>query len=241
MATATDGRRPQSAFIGLPLVLALVACGATPATSSPEGSASAAPSAASVPAPPASSVPASDPGPSLKLPELGRPYGAADILEIMTASRRPGGVPGQLQTDAVASQVADAIWTHRAAPWVTSAAGANCGPSVCTLELAGTLTGGSGEDLWVFEVAGGEVTLVTADLRALPPDLVAEVDAVARAVEPDIDRRDLALTTVAWLPPAPDGRFRLSYRSGGEEGSCRLDVIISATDGVLEAAESTDC
>ena len=244
MATATEGRRLRSAAIGLPLVLALVACSATPATSTPEAATSPATSASSAsPAtePPASNVPAGHPGPDLELPELGRPYGAADILEIMAASRRPGGLPDRLQTDAVAAQVADAIWTHRGAPWVTSTAGGHCGPSVCTLELAGTLDRGAGEDLWVFEVAGGEVTLVTADLRALPPDLLDELDAIARAVEPEIGRRDLALRTVAWLLPPQDGRFRLSYRSGGEEGSCRMEVTVDATDGALAAAESTHC
>lgn len=217
------------------------ACGFTPSTSGqPE------PTSTAVASPPASVTPATSeasrrPAPTLELPELGQPYDAADILDLMAASRRPGGVPAALQTDAVARQVASAIWTYRGARWVTSAAGGTCGPSVCTLELAGTLEGGQDEDLWVFEVAGDAAALVTAELRAMPPQLVEELDAIARAVEPAIDRHELVLGTATWLLPANRGHFRLSYRSGGEEGSCRLDVIIDAGDGSLEASDSADC
>jgi hypothetical protein len=223
------------------LLAALAACTSTPPTTTPPQ-----PSTDAVTSPPPSEPPVSAdssraPDPTPELPGLGRPYDAAEILEIMAASRRPGGVPAALRTEEVARQVAGAIWTYRGEPWATSAAGGSCGPSVCTLELAGTLEGGQGEDLWVFEVADGAATLVTAELRAMPPELVEELDAIARSVEPAIDRHELELGTVTWLLPAERGRFRLSYRSGGEEGSCRIDLVIDARDGSLDASEIEDC
>lgn len=233
---------PGARAIPALMILAfLVACGSSPSTASQPELPSA--SAASAPAsdPPPTSEVSREPAPTLELPRLGRPYEAAAILDMLAASRRPGGVPDALQTDAIARQVASTIWTYRGAPWVTSATSGTCGPSVCTLELAGTLEGGQGEDLWVFEVAGGAVTLVTAELRAVPPELVEELDAIARAVEPSIDRNELVLGTVAWLLPADRGHFRLSYRSGGEEGSCRMDVVVDANDGSLEASDTAGC
>ncbi len=233
--------RGTRAIPALMILGLLVACGSPRSTASqPElpGSATA-PSPASDP--PATSEGSGEPAPTLELPRLSQPYDAADILDIMATSRRPGGVPDALETIAIARQVAGAIWSYRGAPWVTSAASGTCGPEVCTLELAGTLEGGQGEDLWVFEVVNGAATLVTAELRAMPRELVEELDAVARSVEPAIDRHELVLGTVAWLLPADRGHFRLSYRSGGEEGSCRIDVTVDASDGSLLSSDIDDC
>ncbi|HEX7197446.1 MAG TPA: hypothetical protein VF364_11515, partial [Candidatus Limnocylindria bacterium] len=51
------------------------------------------------------------------LPEAGRPFDAEAILAAMRDSRRPGGVPDEMQTDAIAAAVADAIWTIDGEPW----------------------------------------------------------------------------------------------------------------------------
>lgn len=226
--------------VAILMLAALAACASPPSTATPpEPSDSPVASTDASDAPRASQT--SAPAPTPELPGLGRPFDAAEILDIMAASRRPGGVPAALQNEAVARQVAGAIWTYRGEPWVTSAAGGSCGPTVCTLELAGTLEGGQGEDLWVFEVVDGTATLVTAELRAMPPALVDELDAIARFLEPAIDRHGLVLGTVTWLLPAERGQFRLSYRSGGEEGSCRADIVLDATDGSLDAVDAAGC
>lgn len=223
------------------VLAALAACASPPSTTTPpEPSVSPLGSVSESDAPAASET-SRAPAPTPQLPGLGRPYDAAEILDMMAASRRPGGVPAALQTEDVARQVGGAIWTYRGERWVTSSAGGSCGPTVCTLELAGTLEGGQGEDLWVFEVVDGTATLVTAELRAMPAALVDELDAIARALEPAIDRHELVLGTVTWLLPAEDGRFRLSYRSGGEEGSCRADIVLDATDGSLDAVDAAGC
>lgn len=166
----------------------------------------------------------------LALPDPGRPFDATTLLDAMRTSRRPGGVPDQLETDQIAGAAADAIVTIDAQPWTTMAIGGSCGPERCTLEVAGTRPGSLGEDLWVLEVVPetGSVTVSSATLAAIPDELVTPLDELARSlVEPDrLD--DLVLASIRWLPAAADGRFVLVYRSGGEEGSCAADVTLDA-------------
>jgi hypothetical protein len=229
------------------VVLLLAACAADPLVSpdptagrpSPLPTATSAASVTAIASPTGS--PTSGQAPPVELPGIGQPFDATDILDAMRTSRRPGGVPLQLQVQTVAEQVADAIWTYEGQPWATISVGGSCGPSVCSLDVAGTRPDAAGEDLWVFEIASGEVEVVTAELRALPAELVDSLDEVARSLEPLIGARGLALTNARWLTPAPDGEFRLSYRSGGEEGSCRMDVTIEVLQGTLLDADATDC
>jgi hypothetical protein len=229
------------------VVLLLAACAAdplaspSPAAGPPSPSPTAASSASVTANPSPTEAPTPDHAPPVALPEIGRPFDVTDILNAMRTSRRPGGVPLQLQTQAVAGQVAEAIWTYEGQPWETMSAGGSCGPTICSLEIAGTRPDAAGEDLWVFEIAGGELEVVAAELRALPAALVASLDEVARSLEPLIGERGLALTNARWLTPAPDGRFRLSYRSGGEEGSCRVEVTIEVLEGTLLDSDATDC
>jgi hypothetical protein len=191
-------------------------------------------------APSASNVAASS-FPTLDLPQIGRPFDAEDIRDMMESSRRPGGVPVRVQNPAVAQKVADSIWTYRSAPWKTSSVGGFCGPDACTLELAGTAPGASGEDLWVFEVTEDAVTLVTAELRALPHDLIRQLDALARREVADIQSRGLALASTSWLSPPSAGRFRLSYRAGAEEGSCRIDVTLAVIGAMIAESATSSC
>jgi hypothetical protein len=43
----------------------------------------------------------------------------------------------------------------------------------------------------------------------------------------------MALVGARWLPPPEAGQYWLSYRSGGEEGSPGLDVLLDAVHGVV--------
>lgn len=222
------------------VALMLAACNAsqvepTATTSTPVANHSNAPDA------PSASARTARPSPALDLPQIGSPFNATDIQVMMQSSRRPGGVPERLQAIAVAQQVADSIWTYGSTPWATSTAGAFCGIDVCTLELAGTRPGTAGEDLWVFEVRDATVTLVTADLGSLPDQLVEELDALARVGEPAIGKHELSLASTNWLLPPADGLFRLSYRSGAEELSCRLDVTVDALGGTVSDSVATFC
>jgi hypothetical protein len=168
---------------------------------------------------------------SLALPDPGRPYDSGTLLAAMRDSRRPGGVPDALETDAVASALAEAIWTLDGRPWSTMAAGGSCGPETCTLEVSGAAAGAEADDLWVFDVepGTGAIRVASAELRSLPAGLAADLDVLVRSlVEPDA-LESLFVTSARWLPPPAEGRFVLSYRSGGEEGgSCGTDLTVDA-------------
>lgn len=161
----------------------------------------------------------------------------------MRSSTRPDGVPDVLVTDAVAAELAETIWTFDGGAWDTMAVGGSCGSASCTLDIAGSRTDAAGEDLWIFEIdpATADVTVVSAELGALPDDLVDDLDALARA-EADDDALDhLALTTARWLPPPDADQFVLSYRSGGEEGSCAAELTVDARSGTVMDETYTDC
>lgn len=227
-------------------LVALVACG-TPPSASPTTSASTSASSASAEpsdAPSATpsatpSAPASlQPSASPSVPEPGRPYDAAAILDAMRNSRRPGGVPQQLQTDAVAQSLASAIWTYGGEAWQQAPViGASCGPQRCTVDVAGTPAGGAGEDLYTFSVVpeSGATSLLVADLHGYPAQLDAALDALVRSQLEASRLEGLAMAGARWLPPPDSGQFVLSYRSGGEEGSPALDVVVDLPGGkVLE-------
>lgn len=175
-------------------------------------------------------------------PEPGRPFDAATILAAMRDSRRPGGVPDELQTDAIATPVADFIWTVDGEPWTTMAIGGSCGPDECTLEVAGSRPDAAGEDAWAFSVAPATdaVTVTGAKLGSVPEALSDRADAMARgSVGAQLD--GLILASVSWLPPPDDGRYVLAYRAGDEEGSCRRGVAVDTRSGEVSLTESLDC
>jgi hypothetical protein len=188
-------------------------------------------------------TPSPAPGPSgIELPAVGRPFDAATILTAMRESRRPGGVPDQLETDAIAAAVAAAISTFDGLPWTTMAASGSCGSQSCTLEIAGTRPDGHGDDVWTFDVrpADETVAVASAELRGLPNQLVPALDTLARSLLPPATLDGLLLTSATWLPPPDGGQFVLSYRGDGEEGSCGLDLRLDAvTPGVVGDASRT--
>ena len=226
---------------GVALLALLVACSgptASPPTSiRPSGSGGAVPTPSATTTPAATTGPSSSPAPSPSS-TVAAPYDATAVLAAMQASRRPGGVPTQLQTRPIADLLAAGIWTYDGQAWPTLSVSGSCGATVCTVDLSGAPDGGAGEDLYTFSVtpADADVELLVADLHGYPADLDAALDAVARrGVSPD-RLTGLALLAARWLPPPDDGQFMLSYRSGGEEGSPALDVLIDLPTGrVLEA------
>ena len=181
--------------------------------------------------------------PPLDIGEPGRPFEAADLLEAMRSSPRPGGVPDQLETEAIAAALAERIWTFSGAPWPQVVAGGSCGPEQCTLEVAGAPPGALGEDLYVFSVApaSGRVQLERAELRGLPGSLLPELEALALGVMPQDALAGLRLVSARWLAPPDDGSFVLSFRSGGEEFSCGVDVTIDARRAALTEQQTVNC
>ncbi|MGH2402344.1 MAG: hypothetical protein ACRDE6_06500 [Candidatus Limnocylindria bacterium] len=192
-------------------------------------------------APPPSATPV---GEALELPEAGKPFDAEAILAAMRDSRRPGGVPDELETEAIAAAVANAIWTIDGEPWSTMSTGGSCGPQTCTLEVAGADADAPGEDLWVFEATPGTgaVEVVSAELRSLPSELVSGLDELTRSLYPPVNADGLSLTNVRWLPPPDETRFVLSYRSGNEEeSSCGADVTVDAAVPGVVSDQTIDC
>jgi len=178
---------------------------------------------------------------AIPLSRPGTPYSAADLLDAMGESRRPGGVPDQLETEEIAAGIAAQAWTWDGEPWETISLGASCGPGACSLDLAGAPAGEQGTDLYSFTVdpASGEVQLEATDLHGHPSALQELLDAAARAAIGAERLEGMALVGSRWLPPPQTDRYWLAYRSGGEEGSPGLDVLLDASSGeVLEALET---
>lgn len=226
-------RRPAArAACALLIALSLAACAIPGGTGSPAapGSASAAASVTALPTP----------TPAAAVPSPGLPYDTATILIAMRESRRPGGVPDLVETDAIAGAVAAQLWTYDGMPWAVLSIGGACGSSgVCTLDVTGTAAGG-GSDLYSFRIEpeAGQAALVEQDLHGYPPELEAELDAVARAEVDPARLTGLQLVGTQWMAPPLAGRFRLAYRSGGEEGSPGLDIVVDLpTATVLEISE----
>ena len=179
----------------------------------------------------------------LEIPGLGHPFDAATLLAAMRESRRPGGVPDQIETEGIAAAVAGSIWTYGGQPWSTQSVGGSCGPVTCTLEVAGAGPDAQGDDVWVFAITPGtgEVRLVTAELGSVPPEIVAELDTLARSLDEGGSLGSMLLASASWLPPPDEGRFDLSYRSGGEEGSCSIDLRLDAVHAEVVSSSSSGC
>ena len=182
--------------------------------------------------------------PGIELPTAGRPWDGDAVLAEMRASTRPDGVPAAVQTPAIATAVADAVWTVDGAAWDTSAIGGFCGTQSCTLDVAGAHLNRAGEDLWTLRVdlATGAVEPLAAEVRSLPWELIDELDELARWLDDAGELEPLVLTTVRWLPPPMEaGRFALSYRSGGEEGSCAVELVLDASGGEIVDRSASAC
>jgi hypothetical protein len=218
--------------------LLLAGCAATDGSDAPSVPGS---GDASTVAVPSADTSAGAPGPSplIAVPAPGRPYDAEDILALMAESRRPGGVPDELETPEIAAAIAERVWTVGGEPWAVAGIGGSCGPQACDLEVAGAPADLAGEDLYLFRIepASGSVELTGSVLLGLHPDIVTELDRLVRE-RYDGDLEGFALSTVRWLPPPDDGRFVLAYRSGGEEGSPAIDLLFDATTGEVSEMPS---
>jgi hypothetical protein len=221
-------RRLAILFVGGGL---LASCVTAEESAQPTASSTAAQSPSLEPSTAASSGSAA-PTPLVAVDPPGRPYDADDVLALMRESRRPGGVPDEIETPAIAAAVAEQIWTIGGRPWAVASIGGTCGPQGCDLEVAGAPGELAGEDLYLFRVdpASGSVELVQSVLLGLDPETVSELDRLVRErFEGDLG--GYGLSTVRWLPPPDIGRFVLAYRSGGEEGSPALDLVFDAVSG----------
>ena len=185
----------------------------------------------------------STPSRSSGFPAAGRPYSADEISTAMRDSQRPGGVPDEVETQAVAAAIADAIWTFDGQPWSALSTGGSCGPAACTVELVGTREGSDGEDLWSFDVnpGDGSVALAQRELGAVPNEVRDDLDTLTRSLAQGGELDDLVLASVTWLAPPDETAFTLAYRSGNEEGSCAVDIVLDPVARRVLETRATDC
>ncbi|HEY7526249.1 MAG TPA: hypothetical protein VIA82_05400 [Candidatus Limnocylindria bacterium] len=205
------------------MTLALVACASpTPSASVPTFTPTATGGASQ-----ATTVPT----PTGPLPA--RPYDGAAVLQAMRDSRRPGGVPAELQTAEIAAAVANTLWTWDGEPWPELVIGGSCAAAACSLEVAGTPPDAAGADLYILGVdrASATVTVESTDLHGYPRQLDGQLKAIATEVAPDAIR-GLRFASAQWMPMAA-GQYLLAYRSGGEEGSPGVDLLIDAPSRTL--------
>ena len=162
----------------------------------------------------------------------------------MSTSPRPDGVPEELQTDAIAAAIAAEIWTFDGTRWDEMVVGGTCGPETCVVEVSGSREGVEADDVWTFAVdpATESVTVGATDLRALPEEVVGDLDVLARSLVADEALEAMVLSSLAWLPPPSNDRFAMSYRSGGEEGSCGVDLVIDTDEeSIVDEIPTGDC
>lgn len=229
----------RSGVASLVLGMVLAACTASSPVPSPTvtGTPSASPS--NTPRPTASPTTSEEPGLEIT-PDT--PFTADEILDAMRESRRPGGVPDAVETEAVASALADAIWTFDGEPWTAIVAGGSCGAASCTLEIAGAPEGSEGEDLWVFAVdpVSGEVRVADSTLRGLDPTVTAAAADIVAQSRSD-PGADAFLSSARWLPPPDEGLVVLSYRTGAETGACGVDLTVDLRDRIVVDRASIAC
>jgi hypothetical protein len=223
----------RRAILVLTVAILAAACGTpdpSPTGSGPDASGSASPTGSG-----GEGSPGTD---GITLPEPGQPYTGAQVLEAMRTSVRPDGVPDELETDAIAAAVAAELWTFDGDPWESIEAGGTCGGETCTLDVAGAPAGGAGDDVYTLSIdrSSGEVSRETTALLGYPESLEGAIDDVVRAGVDPSQLEGLVLAAATWVPPPdPHGRFRVAYRSGGEEQSPAIDVLVDVAAGrVLE-------
>lgn len=226
--------RRVSALPGILLsaAVALAGCATAPPTRPP---------ASDGPPGPSSPPSAGGSGETGPLSQPGQPYTGEALLEAMRSSRRPGGVAPELQTAPVADALAELLWSVDGAPPDDMALSGTCGDTSCTLELVAVRDDADGEDIWRFSVdpETGAVTVVDAELGAVPGPVREALDRAAREGAPSALLDELFLASARWSPPPSAGVFELRYRSGDEEESCMVDLAFDVeTRRVVDVAET---
>ncbi|HSW41001.1 MAG TPA: hypothetical protein VLM76_00630 [Patescibacteria group bacterium] len=148
----------------------------------------------------------------------GRPYTATEMA-VALREDVPYNFPPQLQADWVARALADLVWTYDARPYRELGIHGSCDepPIRCNLTVQGLpafAPSWEESDSYWFEVRPTSGTFTPAgppSLQGFPPELVPELDALARSLDTEGRLEAMALRAVAWALPPPDRGFRLVY------------------------------
>ncbi|HEX2756204.1 MAG TPA: hypothetical protein VHM48_12105 [Candidatus Limnocylindrales bacterium] len=167
----------------------------------------------------------------------GKPYTADDILAILRAA--PAGDPAEMRTPQIAAAIADRVWTFDGRPYQRLLVGGRCDGGMCEISAEGMPAFGATDDLaddwfWRMDLRTGLVSdNGEPRLRGFPPELVPELDALARSLDTDGTFSALPLIRVEWTVPPPVGAFVLRYGTGTQEMDVNWFVKISTVDRAI--------
>lgn len=173
----------------------------------------------------------------------GQPYAAGDIQPFL--ERAPIGFPDELRTPFVAAAVADRVWSYDGRPYRDVLFGGSCESEICEFSVTGLPTFApthDASDTWFLRLdrrTGLISTHGAPSLKGFPPELVPELDSLARSLDVDGRLTDLALLGAQWSIPPPGDAFQLRYGKGLEEGDPTLLVTLSRSERVLLSIESS--
>lgn len=163
----------------------------------------------------------------------GRPYTAEMIaVELLDVSY---DFPPELQTEFIAAALADRIWTHDGRPyrevWITGSCNdgdrRQCDLTVSGLPAFAPTREREDDYFFAVDLGSGMIRPTTEPGgRGLPPELVPQIEALARALDTDGRLEGMQLRNVRWLPPPPDDAYMLDFGNGGLEGDPRTLVTL---------------
>jgi len=171
----------------------------------------------------------------------GQPYSAEAIaLELQDVSYNfPPQLKAPAVTEMLAQAIADQLWTYDGSPyrevWIQGSCDES-GLGRCELTLSGlppfapTIDSQDGY-AWSIDLASGLIApLGRPQLKGYPPELDAELDALARSLDTEGRLAEKGLLGVEWvLAPAEDA-YLLRYGKGEEEGDPTLYVTLDRTN-----------
>jgi hypothetical protein len=135
----------------------------------------------------------------------------------------------ELMTAPVAELIAGSIWTYDGQRYqqLRFSDGRCSGqPAQCTLTVWGhPMFTSLSEDRYYMTITGDRIS-VAAGLGGYPPELEAEVDALARSLDVEGRLGRMQFRSAGWLIPPPADAWHLLYYVDKLEGNPKADVVL---------------
>jgi hypothetical protein len=77
--------------------------------------------------------------------------------------------------------------------------------------------------------------------KGFPPELVPEIEALARSLDTEGRLDGIDLRYVVWLPPPPDDAYSLDFGNDGLEGTPRISVTLDRKNRQILSMEDWVC
>lgn len=165
------------------------------------------------------------------------PYSAADIQGLFVGAGP--GFPAELRTAPTAEALANAIWSFDGQPFRTVWLDGSCESGRCEFSATGLPRfAASVDDVDVYTLVLDQASGIYSEpsrpsLHGFPPQLVDELDTLAKALDVQGRFKDKPLLGVEWQIPPPDDAFVLRYGDGNEELDPTVRVVLARGDGRL--------